>query len=37
MHGQLRQLSPSDPVTAEAFAIAGGMGLTGVIVEACFR
>ena len=36
--GQLLQLSPSDPNKAEAFwATAGGMGLTGVIVEACFR
>lgn len=35
--GELRELSPDDPATAEMFwATVGGMGLTGVIVEATF-
>ena len=36
--GQVRELSPDDPSTTEEFwATVGGMGLTGVIVEATFR
>ena len=36
--GEVRDLAPDDPNTAEFFwATVGGMGLTGVIVEATFR
>ena len=36
--GQVRELSPDDPATADMFwATVGGMGLTGVIVDATFR
>ena len=36
--GEVRDLAPDDPTTAELFwATVGGMGLTGVIVEATFR
>lgn len=35
--GEVRELAPDDPSTAEMFwATVGGMGLTGVIVEATF-
>lgn len=36
--GQIHDLSPDDPSTADMFwATVGGMGLTGVIVDATFR
>ena len=36
--GQLRELDPSDPASASSFwATAGGMGLTGVILDATIR
>lgn len=37
-NGELRELSPEDPTSADMFwATVGGMGLTGVIVDATFR
>lgn len=37
-NGEVRELTPDDPATAEMFwATVGGMGLTGVIVDATFR
>ena len=36
--GEVRELAPDDPATTEMFwATVGGMGLTGVIVDATFR